>query len=382
MKRVLVLSFSPIAADPRVMRQLQALQGRCALTVAGFGPAPAGEMTFHDIGAAPAPLVAKLAKAALLFCGLHEAYYWRWSYVRNAVSALRGQRFDLVVANDVSALPLALKLAQGAPVLLDAHEYSPLEFEDLWRWRVFFARFYTHLCRKFLPRVAAMTTVCEGIAQEYRQFGVDPKVLLNAPAPQALAPRPVDPRRIRLVHHGIGIPSRRLELMLETMRHLDERFTLDLMLMEAQTPYMRKLRAAAAADPRIRFRPPVPMQQIAAIINEYDIGVFLLPPVNFNYRMALPNKFFEFVQARLAVAIGPSPEMARLVQHYGFGIVTDSFDPVDLARRLNALQPADIEGMKQAADVASRELNAETAARVFLAEVQTLLGDKWGHGVS
>jgi hypothetical protein len=164
------------------------------------------------------------------------------------------------------------------------------------------------------------------------------------------------------------------------MRHLDDRFTLDLMLMEAQTPYMRKLRAAAAADPRIRFRPAVPMQQIAATINEYDIGVFLLPPVNFNYRMALPNKFFEFVQARLAVAIGPSPEMARLVQHYGFGIVTDSFDPVDLARRLNALQPADIERMKQAADVASRELNAETAARVFLAQVQTLLGDKWGRG--
>jgi hypothetical protein len=214
-----------------------------------------------------------------------------------------------------------------------------------------------------------MTTVCAGFAEGYRQFGVQPQVWLNAPAAQDLPVRPVDPQRIRLVHHGIAVPSRRLELMLEIMERLDQRFTLDLILVESDPAYARRLRERAAGDARIRFRPPVPMQQIASTIHAYDIGVFLLPPVNFNYRMALPNKFFEFVQARLAVAIGPSPEMARLVRQYGLGIVTESFEPAEMAQRLNALQPADIERMKQRSDAASRELNAGTTEQVFLAEV-------------
>ncbi|WBY00729.1 glycosyltransferase [Ramlibacter tataouinensis] len=372
MKRALVLSFSPIRSDPRVMRQVEALRGSFELTVAGFGDKPAGDFAFHDIGAAPAHLAAKACKAALLFTGLHEAYYWRMTYVRNTLAALRGEQFDLVVANDVVALPVALKVAAGAPVLLDAHEYSPKEFEDMWRWRVFFARFYTHLCRRYLPRTSAMTTVCEGIAQEYAQFGVAPRVVLNCPAQQALPVRPVDPARIRLVHHGVTIRSRKLELMIEMMQHLDSRYTLDLMLVNSNAAYMRELRQLAADDARITFREPVPMQQIAATINEYDIGVFLLPPVNFNYRLALPNKFFEFVQARLAVAIGPSPEMARLVKRYGFGIVSESFDARDLAARIAALQPADIERLKERSDLASAELNAARAGEIFNAEVMRL----------
>jgi hypothetical protein len=37
--------------------------------------------------------------------------------------------------------------------------------------------------------------------------------------------------------------------------------------------------------------------------------------------------FVEFIQARLAVAVDPSPEMARLVQRYGCGVVAPDFPP-------------------------------------------------------
>lgn len=373
MKRVLVLSFSPIRTDPRVMRQIRALEDRFGLTVAGFGDRPSGDFEFHDIGAAPASLPAKALKAAMLLAGLNETYYWRMSFVQNALAALSGRSFDLVIANDVNSLGVALYLAGGAPVLLDAHEYSPREFEDLWRWRLFFQRFYKYLCIQYLPRVAGMTTVCEGIAQEYRQFGVNPVVLLNCPAAHELPVRPVDPRHIRLVHHGVSIPSRKLELMLEMMKHLDNRYTLDLMLVASDQVYMAHLQSLARGDARIRFRPLVAMEQIVPTIHEYDIGVFLLPPVNFNYHMALPNKFFEFIQARLAVAIGPSPEMARLVSEHGFGIVAETFDPRDLARRVAALSLSDIEALKHRSDHAARRLNAAQTSQIFLNEVNRLV---------
>ena len=56
------------------------------------------------------------------------------------------------------------------------------------------------------------------------------------------------------------------------------------------------------------------MHELPRMANDYDVGLYLLPPTNFNQRYALPNKFFEFIQGRLAIAIGPSPEMAKLVE--------------------------------------------------------------------
>jgi hypothetical protein len=161
--------------------------------------------------------------------------------------------------------------------------------------------------------------------------------------------------------------------MIEMMRHLDHRYTLDLMLVDTDPRYLSRLRDLAAADSRIRFRPPAPMEDITATINEYDIGVYLLPPVSFNSRVALPNKFFEFIQARLAVAIGPSPEMARLATRHGFGIVAPSFDPKELAGCVSAFSAMDIERLKQQADQASHELHAGRSTETLLAEVQRLL---------
>ena len=133
-KRVLILSFSPIKADPRVMRQIRSLEGRFELSVAGFGPAPEGHFSFHDIDAVvPASLPTKAARAAALLAGLYERYYWQSPFVRNILATVQSISFDLVIANDVVSLPAALQIAQGSPVMLDAHEYSPKEFEHLSR---------------------------------------------------------------------------------------------------------------------------------------------------------------------------------------------------------------------------------------------------------
>jgi glycosyltransferase involved in cell wall biosynthesis len=79
--------------------------------------------------------------------------------------------------------------------------------------------------------------------------------------------------------------------------------------------------------------------------------------------MALPNKFFEFIMAGLAVAIGPSPAMAAIVNRYDLGVVADTFDPRALADRLNALTAADIDAMKHRSLAAARDLNAENEMR-------------------
>lgn len=373
--RILILSFSAIHSDPRVMRQVRLLEARATLTVAGFGKAPAADCNFIAIPYKRATLARRGLWALTLLFARFERYYWNRPEVQAALRLLEEREFDLVIANDNATLPLALQLAKGKPVLADAHEYSPREFDDMLLWRLLFSSYQDYLCSTYLPRAAAMSTVCQSIADVYRvNYAVAPTVVMNAPAYQALRPSPIETGKVRMIHHGVAIRSRHLEVMIDVMAHLDQRFSLDLMLVESDAAYMCDLKARATPDPRIRFVPPVRMEDICAHINPYDVGIYLLPPVNFNHEHALPNKFFEFIQARLAVAIGPSPEMARIVRQFGLGVVAATFEPAELARELTKLAEKGLPVYKQAAHKAAFELCYERSAQTMLHQIDGLLG--------
>jgi hypothetical protein len=117
----------------------------------------------------------------------------------------------------------------------------------------------------------------------------------------------------------------------------------------------------------------VPTERIPEETRDYELGLFLLEPTNFNYLHALPNKFFEFVQARLAVAIGPSPEMARLVRAHDLGVVAEDFTPAALARALQTLTVGKIAHYKQNAHRAAAILCWEHESKILLNEVRRLL---------
>lgn len=365
-KSLLVISFSDLATDPRVARQLDSLNVDYAITTCGFG-APVRPVARHiRVDASPRPLALKLLAAARLLLRAFEQAYWSHPLVTRAQQRLRGEKFDAVLANDAIALPLALEVAQGAPVIFDAHEYSPEELSDSWRWRLLFRRYTRFLCATYMPRARACMTVCDGIAEAYeREFGVKMAVVDNACPYFDLAPRAtVGP--IRMIHHGAAMPARRLEIMIETMRHVDERFTLDFMLIpDPGGAYLARLKALSADNPRIAFRDPVAPQRIVPTCAAYDIGLYLLEPVNFNHQHALPNKIFEFIQARLALAIGPSPEMARIVRRHDCGIVSPSFEPRAMAEALNRLTLAEVDRLKANSHRAAQVHHAgQNAARL------------------
>jgi hypothetical protein len=48
------------------------------------------------------------------------------------------------LSNEIDTLRLALKLAKGAKVIFDAHEYTPREIEDSLFWRIFFQKYKTY----------------------------------------------------------------------------------------------------------------------------------------------------------------------------------------------------------------------------------------------
>jgi len=358
--KALVISYSNLKSDARVKRQISFLKkiGYEITVLCYHSEDP--ELKFIKITPPQLSLIRKALSGALLLLKRYsKAYLLLYGQQLNL-----NQSFDLVIANDIEALPLAFQYRGNAKVLFDAHEYAPRHFENKLSWRIFFQGFNKFFCTKYIPQVDGMMTIGEGIANEYeKHYSVKPVIITNAPAFFDIQPRPTNPNKIRLVHQGIANPSRKLELMFDMMGQLDERFTLDLMLMEpihrSNIIYLEKLKELGKKNPRIQFVPPVSTDQLIPTLNQYDIGIIVIPPINFNYQNTLPNKFFECIQARIAVAIGPIPEMKKITERFDLGVVSKDFTAGALAQKVAQLTIENIDHFKHNTAQAAQELNAE-----------------------
>ena len=375
---ILILSFSPLDRDPRVQRQIRFLQEDYQITAAGFSDPSIKGIAFIQLPATNGLISQKGLQAFRLKSGRFESYYWHIASIREARTRLAGKDWCLILANDLHSLPLALELAKpcGARVLMDAHEYEPRHFDDSWHFNFFFKTYWEYVARKYLPQVDAMTTVCAGIAKEYKKnFGVECEVITNASDHFQFEPTEVLPDRIRMIHHGICNPSRRIENMIELMKLLDKRFTLDMMLVPDNRRYFKKLVRRMNEVPSIKIRDPVPMHSIVPTLNDYDLGLYLLSPKAFNSRMSLPNKLFEFIQARLGVVIWPSPEMAKIVHQYDIGLVSNSFSVNSAAQTLNSVSISNICAFKNKSHTAASILCAQKNREKMLGIVLRLIGE-------
>lgn len=373
--RILVLSFSPIASDARVLRHVDVLNELGAVTTCGFGPAPSAAHEHIEVTTS-ASLPQTPGGVALLAARRWAAAEFAAPALRDAQTKLRGARYDLVVANDARALPLAFAVAAGSPVWADMHEWAPEENVHDWRWRLLVAPFAVHLCRRYLPAAAAVTTVGGEIANLYRSiFGVDCGVVRNTRPFVELEPSPLDGDRIRLVHSGIAAPDRFLDRTVGAVRALDGRFSLDLFLMPGGDGgrCLRSLRKLAQDDRRITFHAPVAPMALPSALNQFDVGVFQVPPVHTNTRLTLPNKLFDFVQARLAVVVSPLVEMKRVVQDHGIGVVTAGYTSHDLVSTLSGLTAEGVRTMKEASNANAELLSSRTDAETVRALAARLL---------
>lgn len=367
---LLVMSFSPLRTDARVLRQIALFRERYAVTTLGYGQAPDGVVEHLRL---PDDAISWHKDRALLMTRRYEAAYRTAPVVQAAADLLQGRRarFDVVLADDIDTVPLALDLEPRGGVHADLHEYHPRQNEELRRWRLFVAPYYRWLVRTYGTRADSVTTVGEGIAREYRiRFGLRAGVVVNAPHFVDLEPTPVG-EPLHLVHSG-NAQRHRLDVILAAMDLVERPMTLDLYLMPNDPPYLAELQERYAASDRVRIHPPVAPQELPATLNAHDVGVYVLPPVSFNHLWALPNKVFDFVQGRLALVVGPSPEMAGLVRRHGLGVVTDDFDAASLALALDRLTPQDVAGYKAASHRAARELSAQEQVRGWARAVDTL----------
>ncbi|MFD1507193.1 glycosyltransferase family 1 protein [Georgenia yuyongxinii] len=353
-----------------MLKQARLFFEQYEVTTCGYGEQPdrvAGHIRIPD------ELVYWHKDRALLMQRRFAAVHRRNAVVDYLWDRLPRGHFDVVLADDVDTVPLALHLAPRGGVHADLHEYAPREKEDLLRWRMFVGPYMAWLCRKYVTQCSSVTTVGQGIADEYaRVFGIPATVVTNAAPYVDLEPVEAG-NPIRLVHSGNAMRARGLVELVDAVVRARADVTLDLYLMPTERDLLDELAARSAGSGRVTIHEPVPYAELVGTLNQYDVGVHVLPPVNFNNKWALPNKVFDYVQARLGLLVGPSPEMAHMVREHGLGVVTEDFTTEATIAAIEALTPERVAAMKQAAHASAHELSAETQVQGWERAIDALM---------
>lgn len=379
---VLIFTLSQFDREPRALKQLAILHDDYEVTTAGFGPAPDSTVTHIELDAAPRQGIMRIPGiyTVLVMLRLHRLRGRLLARNRAAFKALSRSSWDLIVTHDVSTVPVSRRLRSRRGVLVDLHEFAPRQGEESQRWRRVEGRYFDWIVRKLVTRATSVSTVSQGIVDAYRrEYGIAAELVINASPYHSGKPRPTR-SPIRLVHSGAPSAARRIEAMIDAVRVTTADVTLDLYLIDDGSDYVATLRDRAADLDRVTFHEPVPYDDLIDTLAGYDLGISLLAPTNFNHVWALPNKLFDYIQARIGVIIGPSPEMQRIVDQYGVGGVSDDFSAEALARFFESVDPARIDEWKRNADRHAHELSSESQSQVWLRMLRSIFAKEASGG--
>lgn len=382
-KRALILTYKTVFNTPRVLKEISWLteEGWIVDTL-GIGGTSASNGEHFSM---------ELPKA------LTRYYSYLFRRRESRFEALVGERipsslsaklksYDLLIVHDLTLLPwrplhATIGQSDGPAVWIDLHENHVDSLSRNLLEKVAFER-YRKWELSLLKEVASSRTerlvfssVSPWISERFESLlGQKVITLRNSPKLQDLPPSPTTADQVRLVHHGVGTTHRGIEQAIRALKSLPKRFSLHLMLV-ASPKYMLKLKLLAliyGVQDRVEFLAPVPTAQISKRINEFDIALVVNPPITISELRALPNKFFESIQASLCLVVGPNPEMSEIVKNNGNGIVLPDWETSSLTKALEAIETGVLSTAKERSYKIRSQMSVEAEKVTFKKKVAEL----------
>jgi len=374
---LLIIANRTLHSAPRVIREIEALKHDFNIIAVGITPPSDKHIRFVNIDTLKLSLPMRIVRRALKSI-LSTAFLEIKLPVRmkRLTQLIKERNVSYVILHETVFLPSLVKIKNklGLKIILNAHEYYPAEFEEDKGWKKKWQPYYIAVYKSFLKEVDLFINVCDTIADKcFVEFGKESIVIPNAALYKNIAPKDNRAQEIiRMIYHGNCNKGRKIEEMIEVARLLGQEYSLDLMFAHKEDEYSNWIKELSDKTENVYLIPAVRFDEIIERINEYDFGIYILAADSFNNKAALPNKFFEYIQARLCIAISPTLEMKKITEQYDLGVVSDNFSAQSLVQKIGELSKEDIYQYKLNADKAAQELSAEHYNQLFLKAVKEL----------
>lgn len=376
-KKILILAAAYMVNCPRAVAMVEILKDTYELSVLGLENPSSSAKNEEILGVKnyfyPQYKKRNTLQELRLWLDVMFSRWERLSFTHNRLAIiehLRLHRYDVVICHDLLLLPVlfaGLSLDNGqsrmhTKVLFDAREFYPWQNTSSLRWRLLFKRFNAYLCATYAPKADTMISVSPNFCALYKKhFGLQSQLVMSLPNFYELKPSMVHSERIKILYHGALNQNRGIDELLEFCLLLDERFCVDFIFTGGEASYRAQiestLHSLQAKGARIRQLEPVSLECIIPFGNAYDIGLIYVPLHNHNLLATLPNKFFEYIQSRLALLLPPIESMLSITREYNNAIVAEDFSMHSLAHALNTLGHEEIMAYKYASHKAAKKLH-------------------------
>jgi glycosyltransferase involved in cell wall biosynthesis len=236
----------------------------------------------------------------------------------------------------------------GARYIYDAHDfYAQLDADTdaspFWRqWVLPFEQRIEQACMR---RAAAVVTVNEGIARLIEaRFHRRPLVLRNV-HDERLDHEPAQTLRERLslttddfllVSVGNAKAGMAIEPIFTALAALTGR--VHLAFVGADYEQQMELARSRGLATRVHFVPPVRPNEVVPFIRTADAAIILYYAKSVDYQFSLPNRFFQPIAAGLPILYPDLPEIRRLAESHGLGLLIDPESPRSIFEAISLLR--------------------------------------------
>jgi len=245
---------------------------------------------------------------------------------------------DILLSNDTDTLPanfLASKIRRKK-LVFDAHELFP-ELPELAN-RTKAKRIWEKLENWIFPQLTHSYTVCKSIADYYKnKYDIDMKVVRNVPYADLKTehkPKINYPNKKIIIYQGALNMGRGLEWVLDAMPSVENGILVIIGDGDIRRELEEQTRMLKIED-KVLFLGKIAIDKLYEYTSSASIGLCLLEEKGLSYYYALPNRIFDYIQARIPVLATRFPEITNIVETYKTGVLIDHYEPHYLAEVIN-----------------------------------------------
>ena len=277
---------------------------------------------------------------------------------------------DVLWSNDLDTLwaNYVASKWKNKKLIFDSHEYFTEVPELVERPKV--KKFWKRIEQRILPKLKNVLTVSPSIADLFKnEYGIDVKLLRNVPIKAKDAVKveniKIDDKKIIIYQGAINV-NRGIEFMVEAMQYVDNSF-LYLAGYGDISKQIETLIISLKLEHKVKMLGEIPLEKLHGYTVQADLGLSLEEDMGLNYRFALPNKLFNYIQAELPVLVADLPEMKNLVNQYELGEIIEKHDAKHIAEKINSMltNEPQMKVWSENAKKAAQELNWEKEKHVI-----------------
>lgn len=252
-------------------------------------------------------------------------------------------KFNIILSNDLDSLlgSYVTSKMKKLPLVYDSHEYFT-EVPELVN-RPFIQKRWEGIEEAIVPKLKHCYTVCQSIANVYNtKYGTNFKVVRNVPFKKTKTesnesftpPFPID-KPVILYQGAVNI-GRGIEEAIVAMHQINHA-RLVIIGHGDEFDQCQLLIEKEGLKEKVVMTGRIPFEELRKITPFATIGLSVEKDIGLNYRYALPNKLFDYIQHGVPILASSLPEIKGVVEKHQVGSTIELTTSEHIANGINTM---------------------------------------------